>query len=98
MKVFVTRIIPEVGLRRMVDAGLEVVQWEEKRNMTSQELIDACKSVNALLSAGGKIDAHFLNECKHLKVIALHSVGFDRVDVAEATRLKIPVGNTPGVL
>jgi lactate dehydrogenase-like 2-hydroxyacid dehydrogenase len=98
MKVFVTRVIPELGLRRLLDAGLEVVQWEEKRNMEPQELIDACKSADALLSAGGKLDAHFLNECKHLKVIALHSVGFDSIDVAEATRLKIPVGNTPGVL
>jgi lactate dehydrogenase-like 2-hydroxyacid dehydrogenase len=33
-----------------------------------------------------------------LKVISLHSVGFDSVDVEEATRLKIPIGNTPGVL
>lgn len=98
MKVFVTRIIPEVGLKKMLDAGLEVVQWKEKRNMNPQELIEACKPCDALLSAGGKIDADFLKECKHLKVIALHSVGFDSVDVAEATRLNIPIGNTPGVL
>lgn len=98
MKVFVTRIIPEVGLNKMLDAGLEVVQWQEKRNLTPQELIEACKQSDALLSAGGKIDAGFLKECNHLKVIALHSVGFDSVDVAEATRLKIPIGNTPGVL
>ena len=98
MKVFVTRVIPEVGLKRLRDAGLEVVQWKEKRNMEPQELIEACKSSDALLSAGGRIDAHFLKECKHLKVISLHYVGFDSVDVAEATRLKIPVGNTPGVL
>ena len=98
MKVFVTRIIPDIGLESLLDAGLEVVQWKEKRDMEPQELIEACKQCDALLSAGGKIDAHFLNECKHLKVIALHSVGFDSVDVAEATRLKIPIGNTPGVL
>src|SRR5690606_34575951 len=34
----------------------------------------------------------------YLKVIALHSVGFDNVDVEAATRLGIPIGNTPGVL
>jgi lactate dehydrogenase-like 2-hydroxyacid dehydrogenase len=98
MKVFITRVIPEVGLKKLLDAGLEIVQWKEKRNMSPQELIEACKPCDALLSAGGKIDANFLKECKHLKVIALHSVGFDSVDVAEATRLKIPIGNTPGVL
>ena len=98
MKVFITRIIPETGLKSLIDAGLEVVQWEEKRNITPQELIETCKQFDALLSAGGKIDAHFLNECKHLKVIALHSVGYDSVDIGEATRLNIPIGNTPGVL
>lgn len=98
MKVFVTRIIPEAGLKKLLNAGLEVIQWKEKRDMTSRELIEACQSVDALLSAGGKLDAQVLQECRHLKVIALHSVGFDSIDVAEATRLNIPVGNTPGVL
>lgn len=98
MKVFVTRMIPKVGLDKLLNAGLEVIQWKEKRDMTSRELIEACQSVDALLSAGGKLDGLVLRECRHLKVIALHSVGFDSIDVAEATRLKIPVGNTPGVL
>jgi lactate dehydrogenase-like 2-hydroxyacid dehydrogenase len=33
-----------------------------------------------------------------LKVISNCAVGFDNIDVAEATRRGIPVGNTPGVL
>ena len=33
-----------------------------------------------------------------MKAIALFSVGFDQVDIAEATKRKIPVGNTPDVL
>ncbi|MDP4128927.1 MAG: D-glycerate dehydrogenase [Bacteroidota bacterium] len=99
MKVFVTRIIPEAGLRLMKDAGLEISQWTEKRDLTPQELIDHCKPVDALLSAGtNQIDKTFLNACAHLKVISLHSVGYDRVDVPTATALKIPIGNTPGVL
>src|SRR5919107_6360033 len=99
MKVYVTRVIPSVGIKMMEDAGITVNQWTEKRNLTSAELIARCKESDALLSAGaGNIDKNFLNECSHLKVISLYSVGYDRVDVAEATRLKIPVGNTPDVL
>lgn len=99
MKVFITRIIPEVGLKLLRDAGIEIQEWKEKRELTPAELIEHCKSCDALLVAGyNKIDAHFLQECKHLKVIALHSVGFDSVNVPEATRLKIPIGNTPGVV
>ena len=99
MKVFITRIIPRIGIEKIKDAGIEIVQWKEKRELTPQELIENCKDCDSLLSAGyNRINAVFLNENKHLKVIALHSVGFDNVDIAEATRLKIPVGNTPGVV
>ena len=99
MKVFITREIPESGLKKLRDAGIEIVEWKEKRELTQPELIEYCKQCDALIAAGyNKMDAHFLDECRHLKVIALHSVGYDNVDVAEADRLKIPVGNTPGVL
>lgn len=99
MKVFVTRIISEKGIEKLTSAGIEVVQWKEKRNITPQELIEECKKCDALLAAGGeRIDVDFLNECRNLKVIALHSVGFDSVNLEEANRLKMPIGNTPDVL
>jgi len=99
MKVFITRIIPDAGLQLLRGAGIEISQWTEKRDLTARELIDHCKQADALLSAGGnRIDQSFLSACSHLKVISLHSVGYDRVDVPAATALKIPVGNTPGVL
>ncbi|HEY4154578.1 MAG TPA: D-glycerate dehydrogenase [Puia sp.] len=99
MRVFITRIIPDAGLQLLKQAGIEFTQWGEKRDLTPRELIDHCQPADALLSAGGnRIDREFLNACRHLKVISLHSVGYDRVDVAAATELKIPVGNTPAVL
>jgi glyoxylate reductase len=99
MKVFITRIIPEVGLKLFREAGIEVTQWEEKRELTQAELIENCKKVDALLTAGrSTINAEFLNECKHLKVISLFATGYDNVDITEATKLKIPIGHTPDVL
>jgi glyoxylate reductase len=99
MKVFITREIPEAGIKKLRDAGIEIVAWKEKRELTQPELIEYCKQCDALIAAGyNNMDAHFLDECRHLKVMALHSVGYDNVDIAEADRLKIPVGNTPGVL
>lgn len=99
MKVFITRIIPEAGLQLFREAGIEVIQWEEKRELTQEELISNCKNVDGLLTAGrAKIDAAFLNECKHLKVISLFATGYDNVDIPEATKLKIPIGHTPDVL
>lgn len=99
MKVFITRKIMPTALQLLHDAGIQVTQWEESRDLSAEELVAACKEQDGLLSFGAnKIDKLFLNECRHLKVIALHSVGYDNVDVKEATRLKIPIGNTPGVL
>jgi len=99
MKVFISRRIPEAGLQYLRNAGIGISEWTEKRDLLPEELITHCKNADAFLSAGGnKIDRNFLNEVKHLKVISLHSVGYDNVDVAAATEMKMPIGNTPGVL
>src|SRR5690606_5886777 len=49
-------------------------------------------------SSYDKIDAHFLKACSHLEVISQFSVGYDNIDVAEATRLGIPIGNAPNAM
>jgi glyoxylate reductase len=99
MKVFISRKISEVGLQYLRDAGVNFEAWTIKRDLTPQELIARCNDADGLLSAGGnRIDRNFLEAVSHLKVISLHSAGYDNVDVAAATALKIPIGNTPGVL
>nr|WP_199157719.1 D-glycerate dehydrogenase [Pedobacter sp. ASV2] len=99
MKVFISGNIAESGIKLLEENNISITQWKEGRQITAEELIDACKQNDALISVGpNKINADFLNACKHLKVIALHSVGFDKVDIKEAKKLNIPIGNTPGVL
>lgn len=99
MNVFVSRLIPEAGIRKMEDAGIKVTIWEEDRPLTDEELIHYAQQHAALLCMNReKIDKAFLQACPHLKVIALYSVGYDSMDVAEATRLGIPMSNTPDVL
>ncbi len=99
MKVFISRKIPEEGLKYLRDAGVGISEWVTKKDLSTEELIEHCKNADALLSAGGnRIDRPFLESVKHLKVISLHSAGYDTVDIDAATALKIPIGNTPGVL
>lgn len=99
MKVFITKKIPPVGIDLIEDAGYKVTVHPADKPLSQTELIAQCKQYDALLSAGfNKIDEHFLEECKNLKVISLFSVGYDNVDIKAATKLKIPVGNTPDVL
>lgn len=99
MKVFISGNIAPVGLKQLEENNITITQWKENRQITAEELIEACKDQDALVSVGpNKLNAGFLNACKHLKVIALHSVGFDQVDLDTAKKLNIPIGNTPGVL
>jgi lactate dehydrogenase-like 2-hydroxyacid dehydrogenase len=99
MKVFITRKISQTGIDLINSAGISFTEWTERRDLEQQELIEKCKNYDALISVGqDKIDKYFLNECNHLKVIAQMAVGYDNINIPEATKLKIPIGNTPGVL
>ncbi|HLK28821.1 MAG TPA: D-glycerate dehydrogenase [Puia sp.] len=99
MKVFITRKIPQEGIDLMQKAGISFTEWTERRELEQHELIEILKDYDALISVGqDKIDKYFLNESKHLKLIAQMAVGYDNIDIPEATKLKIPIGNTPGVL
>jgi glyoxylate reductase len=98
-KVLITRVIPNVAYNMLTQAGLEVTVWEGEGPMAQPQLIEKAKQVNALLSLGAdKIDKVFFNQCNHLEIIAQFAVGYDNIDVPEATRHKIPVSNTPDVL
>lgn len=98
MNVFITREIPNDIKQPLLDQGHNVQEWKEKRVMTNEELIEHCKDSDALLCISQKLDDHFFNQCSNLKVVATNSVGFDHIDIAKATELKIPIGNTPNVL
>jgi glyoxylate reductase len=99
MKVFISGNIASVGIKELEENNISITQWKENRQITAEELIEACQGQDGLISVGPiKINAQFLKACSHLKVIALHSVGYDQVDVAAAKKLNIPIGNTPGVL
>ncbi|WP_160714069.1 2-hydroxyacid dehydrogenase [Chitinophaga solisilvae] len=99
MKIFITRVLPPAGLAMLERAGVQVTQWTERRGLSHDELVAHCQQYDALLLASDNtIDRAFLEQCRHLKVISLLSVGYDKVDIAAANELGIPVTNTPGVL
>ncbi|MBS0027004.1 2-hydroxyacid dehydrogenase [Chitinophaga sp. 22321] len=99
MKVFTTRVIPEEGLALLQRAGITVTQWSDLTEIPAKERIAKCKESDAMLFAGGqKIDRAFMEQCRHLKVISLLSVGYDNVDLKAATELGLQITNTPGVL
>ncbi|MEZ6123005.1 MAG: D-glycerate dehydrogenase [Planctomycetaceae bacterium] len=98
-RVFVTRVIPEAGLNRIRQEA-DCFVWPERLPPTPDELIrhsQGCDGVLTLLS--DRIDAAFFDAVgNQLKVVSNFAVGYNNIDVAEADRRGIAVGNTPGVL
>jgi glyoxylate reductase len=98
-KVLLTREYPSIAKELLAKEGFEINTWPEQRPMTPEELVDHSKRVDAILcTITDKITPEFLRECSHLKVIAQFGVGYDNINVPEATKYGIAVGNTPGVL
>ena len=99
MKLFSTRVLPTAGSDLIKAEGIELTQWDQKRELTFDEFVAHSKAADGVILSGrNKVDAGFLEACSHLKVISLFSVGYDNVDVEAATKFKIPIGHTPDVL
>jgi glyoxylate reductase len=97
-KVFVTRIIPEVGLERIKE-HCDAEIWTDSLPppyAVLRQKITPCEGLVALLT--DKIDAALLDAAPRLKVVSNFAVGFNNIDVAAATERGVAIGNTPGVL
>lgn len=98
-RIFVTREIPAVGLDRL-RGECEVDVWEGALPPSQDVLKEraaGCAGLLTLLS--DKIDAGVFDASgPQLKVVANYAVGYNNIDVAEAARRGIRVGNTPDVL
>src|SRR5258706_7577196 len=99
IKIFITRDIPSIGIDLLKKEGFIVSLWPHDRPIPADELIKEGKKADAVLCIStDKIDAGFLNECKHLDLISQFAAGYDNIDVTEATKLRIPIGYAPGAM
>ena len=99
IRIVVARLFPETGLGLLEQAGFELTRWSQERPMTPAELVAHCQGHQALLcTVTEAIDRTFLDQCRHLDIISQFAVGYDNIDVDHATRLGIPIGNTPDVM
>jgi glyoxylate reductase len=97
-KVFVTRVIPEVGLAR-IRSETDAEVWADPLPPPAAVLrqkIAGCDGLVSLLT--DTLNGPVLDLAPRLKVISNYAVGFNNIDVAAATQRGIAVGNTPGVL
>ena len=97
-KVFVTRKIPQAGLD-ILEKRCEVKINPYDKNLTKEELIKEVKDIGGLLCLHiNIIDEEIMDAAPNLRIISNYAVGYDNIDIENATRRKIIVTNTPGVL
>jgi glyoxylate reductase len=105
MRILMTQLVPEAVVERLRQAvkenGRLEINPDADRIWIRQELIEKLKAgdYNALYCMlTNPIDAEVMDAAPNLKIIANVAVGYNNIDVAEATRRGIIVSNTPGVL
>ena len=97
-KVYVTREIPERGLK-IIKERFDAEVWPEYGPPPKQVIIEKVRDVDALVSLlSDKIDGEVFDSAPKLKIVSQLAVGYDNIDVEEATKRGIYVTNTPGVL
>src|SRR5262245_42072771 len=104
-RVLMTQLVPAPAIERLRDFvgsdGVLDINPEPDRIWTKQELIAKLRAGNynalyCLLT--NPVDAEVMDAAPDLKIIANMAVGYNNIDVAEATRRGIYATNTPGVL
>ncbi|KKM10815.1 glyoxylate reductase [Clostridiales bacterium PH28_bin88] len=97
-RVYVTRKIPQEGLS-LLQSHADVTVWQGELPPPRDVIVDNIRDIDGLLCLlTDKIDQEVLDVARKLKVIGNYAVGFDNIDIAEATKRGIAVTNTPGVL
>jgi len=97
-KVYVTRRLPDSALESL--HAFDVEMWQEEdtpvpADVLLEKIVDV-EGLYCLLT--DTIDEKLLQRANKLKVISNMAVGYNNIDVAEATKRGIMVTNTPGVL
>jgi D-3-phosphoglycerate dehydrogenase len=92
VKILITQPIHESGQKLLIMKGYDV---RVASDITASTLAREVRDVSGLLVRTAKIPASVIEAGRALRVIARHGVGYDNIDVAAATRRKIPVFITP---
>ena len=82
----------DIEKKVFADAGMEV---ELKQAITEDEVIEQCQDAEIFIVQYAKITKKVMDNCPKLKYVVRYGVGVDTIDVPEATKHGIQVGNVP---
>jgi len=97
-RVFVTRSIAQEALDKITQVtDMEI--WPEELPPPYEVLLEKVRDAEGLLTTlNDKINTTLMDAAPKLKVVSNYAVGYDNINVVEATKRHIVVSNTPGVL
>jgi len=97
-KVYVTRLLPERGLSK-IRQHFDTRVWEDYGPPPKRVILEEARDADALVPLlSDRIDVEVFDAAPKLKIVAQMAVGFDNIDIKEATRRGVCVTNTPEVL
>src|SRR5512147_234766 len=98
-RVFVTQPIAESALARLRAVADVEVNPDSSRVLPKNELIAAVKRADILMSLlHDTVDRDVLTANPKLKAVSSMNITQDRIDLAAATELGIPVTNIPAIV
>lgn len=97
-KILLTRVLPRAAME-FLEKYFDLDVNRDDRVMPHAALIEAIRDREGLICLlTDRIDRNVIVSAPNLKVIANYAVGYDNIDLAEASKRRIPVTNTPDVL
>ncbi|MDV8066654.1 D-glycerate dehydrogenase [Rhodococcus sp. IEGM 1366] len=96
-KVLVSTVLPSDLLAR-IEAEYEVAQFPSSHVFTADSIGDHSDIVGWLTTVKQPVNADILSQLPSLTTVSNYAVGYDNVEVGEATERGVQICNTPGVL
>ncbi|MGO4887472.1 2-hydroxyacid dehydrogenase [Anaerobacillus sp. MEB173] len=99
MKIVITRKIPN-EIVQLLEQYYVIKMWgKENEPMPRELLLEEVADADAVFTnVADQINQEFFEHAPKLKTVCTMAVGFDNIDVQEATNRGISIGHTPGVL
>lgn len=96
-KIFVSRDVPGDVLDKLKNSEHEVTVSEFDRPLNADEFLERAKGADAVLTLlTDKIDAEVIDAIgPQLKIVSNYAIGFDNINVKDATEKGVVVTNTP---
>ncbi len=97
--IYVTRSIPQPALDKIADAGFDFDVYPEDRVIPREILLKNVGNRDGILCIlTDTIDKGVFDKAQKAKIFANYAVGYNNIDIDEASRRGIAITNTPGVL